>query len=383
MNCERIEELISARFDDDLPVEDRAAFDAHVAGCAMCAANWADYRAAVGVLRGSGAAATSPELHAATLAAVAQAGLTTGSRRRPWPLLLASIAGAAAALFFVWLVVGFGRGTDTGRDAERSIDVVVASDLVALRPGETRAVGGVVVSRSAAGLLSVRAEPVTPTIVEKIVEKIVEVPVERVVEKVVQVPVDRVVEVRVERGPLFAIDVTALAAALRDAGKVVGSGMLALAAAQGSSSSTQTTPTGAGAASLPTARLAAAPPAAPLPAPRGASLQVWRRDGRMTFEASGTLEELVPTLLCQLSTADTELQALIERQLAVIHEQAAADPAIRSALVAMPAPRVESTTDERSIFGGRRAPAAAEPPAVAWAAWWDANGGLITQSAGL
>ena len=62
MNCERIEELISARFDDDLPVEDRAAFDAHVAGCARCAANWADYRAAVGVLRGSVPAETSPEL---------------------------------------------------------------------------------------------------------------------------------------------------------------------------------------------------------------------------------------------------------------------------------------------------------------------------------
>jgi hypothetical protein len=373
MNCERIEELFSSHFDGQLAADERTTFDTHLAGCVRCAAGWSEYRAAVEALRRCGTATTSPELQAATLAAVAQAALAGERRWRPLPLVLATLAGAAAALWFAWLLLGFGRGADPGGAVERSLEVVVADARVVLPPGATRSVGGVVLSRSAAGLLSVRAESTAPTIVERIVERIVEKVVEVPVERVVEVPVERVVEVPVPRGPAFTIDLGPLAAALRNFSADLTSGLLAVAAAQR-------------AANPPTvAPHAAVVAAAPVPPslPRGASLQVWRQDGHLTLEAAGTLTELVPALLCQLSTADAELQGLIQRQLAAIHEQAAADPAIRGALADMPRPTAEPTPAAQSLFGGRRSHPDAGHPAAAWAAWWDANGSLITQSASL
>lgn len=377
MNCEHLEDLFSARFDGDLANHERDAFDAHMANCQTCNGAWAEFQSAVGTLRNVARSETTPELHAATLAAVAGAGpaVKPRPRRRTLQLLLAAFGGAAAAMLLAWLLFGFG--------GKQTLAIALDNTIVALQRGETHTAAGLVVSRSASGELSVRALPVAPVIIDRVVEVPVEVTVEVPVDRIVEVPV----EVEVTRVPLFTIDTSTWVAALGKAAKELGAGMHAMAAAnRAAAAARQTDPSQSG-SRPPTIEPRIAPSLAAATddasASNGASLRVRKVDGRMTLETSGTLEELVPALLAQLTTPDVELQSLIQRQLASIHELATADPSIRSQLAAMPNQRYESTDDEPELFGATKDPQPADPPAVAWAAWWHANATLIAQSPAL
>lgn len=377
MNCNHIDDLCSARFDGDLKDDERVAFDTHVAACASCRENWASFQSAVGMLRNVTPRETSKELHAATLAAVdgASAAGERPNEHRARPLLLATFGGAAAAMLVMWFVFGL---ETVARNDQQTTAIVMNQEIVSLQRGETHTSGGIEVTRSETGELSVQALPVAPEVVERIVkvpvERRVEVPVEVRVEVPVEVPVEVRVEVPVEvfRGPLVSIDTAPLAAALRSAGQGIGAGIQALANTNRVNRSEQRPPRRA-------PSLAQADPEPTPTANNRAALRVLRTDGRLTLETSGSIDELVPALLAQLTTPDAELQTLIERQLAAIHEQAAADPAISDDLTAMPDRIGEPVDDTASLFGRTRE-AEPEAPAVAWATWWRANGDLITQA---
>ncbi len=382
-NCEHIEDLFSDRFDGELTVRDQDTFDQHLAACASCNRNWLDYQEAVAMLGTSGGKETSPELHAATLAAVDAAMIPTRQGSRKKPLLLAAFLGAAAALLLAWLVVGVFRNN--------ALNITIDSEVVALQPGESRSQNGLLLSRSNSGQLTVRAEAAEPEVVEVPVEVRVEIPVERIVkvpvEVRVEVPVERIVEVivkepvyiEVDRGPWFTIDTSSLATALRDAGTRLGSGMEALAATRRAApKNIQRSPRIP--MRSPVAKTAR-PPRQPSYAP-GSALRVQRTDGRIQLQTSGPIEELVPTLLAQLETPDTELCSMIQRRLAAIHEEAAQDPNIRDQLADMPSGRA-IPTQERSLFGDPARPARTPAPAVAWAEWWNANSQLLVQVASL
>lgn len=382
-NCEHIEDLFSDRFDGALNARDQETFDKHLATCANCNGNWIEFQAAVGMLRTSGAGETSPELRAATLAAVATALAPARNPSRTKPLLLAAFLGAAAALLLAWLVVGIDAN---GTDSNRAPSITVDAEVVALQPGESRTQSGLRLSRSNSGQWTVRAETIEPKIVEVRVEvpveRIVEVPVETPVEVPVEVIVEVPVFVEVDRVPWFTVDTTQLAAALRDAGKQLGSGMEALATAHRSSPGPAV---GAPRNTVrsPVAQITRPPRQTQAPEARasGAALRVQRTGGRIQLETSGTIEDLVPTLLAQLETPDVELCSLIQRQLAAIHEEAARDPEIGDALADMPSGRVDTT--ERSMFGDPKRTERAAVPALAWAKWWHANSYLLTQVASL
>jgi len=374
MNCKHIDDLCSARFDGDLQDHEREAFDAHVANCASCRENWASFQSAVGMLRNVTPRETSKELHAATLAAVDGAVTATAPRNeyRTRPLLLATLAGAAAASLFMWLVFGFGGQPANDQQASA---IFMNQEIVSLQRGESHESGGIAISRSATGELSIQALPITP----QVVERIVKVPVEHRVEVPVEVRVEVPVEVPVEviRGPLWSVDTAPLAAALRTASHGIGAGMQALARTRRDNTSVVRPPRQA-----PQLAQTSPKPANPTLAPapnNGAALRVLRNDGRLTLETSGSMDELVPALLAQLTTPDLELQTLIERQLAAIHEQAAADPSISDDLASMPDRIGEPIDDAASLFGRTRE-ATPEAPAVAWAAWWRANSDLISQA---
>jgi hypothetical protein len=373
-NCEHIEDQFSDRFDGELSARDQESFNKHVADCTSCNANWLDYQEALSILATSGGRETSAELAAATIAAVDAASMPERHASQTKPLVLAALIGAAAALLIAWLAVGL-----TSTDA---LNITVDADVVALQPGESHSHGGVTLSRSNSGQLMVRAEDVEPKTVEVRVEvpvdRIVEVPVE--VKVPVEVPVEVIVKVPVEvqRGPWLTIDTSPLALAVREAGKQLGDSMVALAATRRA--------------------VLQAPPKSPIQPIRsplaktsrprsnsylaGSALRVRRIDDRIVLETSGTLDEVVPSLLAQLETPDTELCSMIQRRLATIHEEAAQDPNIRNELADMPSGNAVPV-HQPSLFGDPAQPTRAPAPAVAWTQWWNANSGLLTQVASL
>jgi anti-sigma factor RsiW len=391
-NCEHIEELFSQHFDGDLAPSEQAGFDAHVADCANCRASWHDYQSAVSALRASGHRETSNDLKVATLAAVEAAARQVQPAPRWLPLLIAAGIGAAAALLVVWLLpVSPKDEARADKSLQVAIDSGAASDShsMALLPGETRSVGDVTLTRSATGNLTVRTQPSKPTVEERIVRVPVDRPVDRIVEVRVEVPVERIVEVPVEvrRGPLWTIDTSALATALRVASAELSAGMLALLHAPRPSQSAQSGPKGRLQAREPVRSPVASVPTASdggidLDDTTGASLRVQRSNGVTHLETSGPLEELVPTLLAQLESDDTELCSMIGRRLAAIHEEAAMDQNIRDQLTAMPDDQVTPRSTIPSLFSGRVEESEPASPALAWATWWHANKALITQSVG-
>ena len=380
--CEHIEGLFSDRFDGELTAPEQATFDDHLASCPTCKASWLDYQATVGLLRASGHRKTSPELHAATLAAVAAAERLPLPTRRSLPLLVSALAGAAAALLFAWLLFG---NSDSG-----ALDVTVdGAQVVALQPGESKTSGSVTLWRSQSGQLSLRTAVVEPKYIERTVEVPVEVRVEVPVERIVEVPVETIVEVQVPapapppvevlRGPLFTVDTAPLANALHAVSEQFAASLLELRTANRSAPP-----------KLPTTQPARTPELAATGLASNAAsqdeppaLRVSRIDGRMQIQTSGTLEELVPTLLAQLNTPDAEVHAMIERRLVAIHQEAALDPFIGDSLAAMPESQNAPLASERSWFG-RRTPSQ-EPlsTTAAWSEWWQANRALITQTASL
>jgi hypothetical protein len=388
INCEHIEDLFSDRFDGELDARDQETFEKHLATCTSCNANWLAFQEAVSMLGQSGGRETSPELAAATLAAVDAASMPSRNASQTKPLLLAAFLGAAAALLIAWLVVGMSSGSmsfDSMR-SDRALNITVDSGVVALQPGESRSQNGLMLSRSDSGQLTVRAEEVEAKVVEVRVEvpvdRIVEVPVEVPVEVrvPVEVPVEVIVKVPVEvrRGPLFTFDTSPLASALREASKQLGASMEALAAARhADSKALQQSPIKPMRSPLANRQRPPREPRVP-----GSTLRVNRTDGRIQLETSGTIEELVPTLLAQLETPDTELCSMIQRRLAAIHEEAAQNPNIRDGLADMPSGNA-IPTQQPSLFGDPSRPARAPAPAVAWAQWWQANSQLLTQTASL
>ncbi|MGK0302174.1 MAG: hypothetical protein ACI89X_003056, partial [Planctomycetota bacterium] len=291
-NCEHIEDLFSDRFDGELSARDQESFDKHLVTCTSCNANWLEFQGAISMLGTSGGRETSPELAAATLAAVDAASVPARHASQAKPLVLAAFLGAAAALLIAWVVVGLNSDT--------ALNITVDSDVVALQPGESRSQGGLLISRSNSGQLTVRAEEIEP----KIVNVRVEVPVDRIV----KVPVEVIVEVPVvvARGPWLTIDTSPLALAIREAGKQLGSSMKALVATHRAAPQ-----------ALPKSPMQpmrsplakASRPARETGVPNGA-LRVKRVDDRILLETSGTIEELVPTLLAQLNTPDVELRSM-------------------------------------------------------------------------
>ena len=340
--CEHFEDQFSERFDGDLAAAEQQAFDSHVKSCASCQSNWRDYQAAVGMLRVSGHATTSEELVAATMLGVDAATLPVKQPTRTLPLLFAAFIGAAAALLLAWLLLD--------STANKQPDATV-------------------------------------------VERIVEVPVDRIVEVRVEVPVDRIVKVPVEvivqvpviveRGRLFAIDTSSLAMALGNASRELRTGMLALANASRAFSRPTAAPRPLQQPTVAHAERGSAQSEAANARPAASALRVNRTDDMLQLQTSGTIEELVPTLLAQLTTPDAELCSMIERRLTAIHEEALLDPDIGTSLAALPNPQDQRVLGGHALFGRSDATVEATSRAQLWAAWWQANSALISQSSSL
>jgi hypothetical protein len=366
MNCDQLEILFSERFDDALSATDRTAFESHLLDCSGCQAKWQEYREAVEILQTSGTTTTSSELLATTLAVVdADAKRTSAglAKRRLLGLLIASAAGAAAALFLGWLLL----------DANRNdlIEITLGSKQLRVQRGDHILESGVVIARSEDGKLLVHAEPASP----KIVERIVEVPVEVPVEVRVEVPVDRIVEIPVEtivrRGPLFTIETGGLAAALADASKQLSKGMQAIASARKSAPSRPELPI-----AIPPAQLAQTNIDMTAFA-SSATIRIERSDGRLRLETSGTIDEIVPALLDRLDTDDFDVCALIQNRLAEIHDDASDDPNIAASLASLPI--VDRTRNLSTDLLGRITESEPkDPDSALWREWWQANQELLT-----
>jgi len=339
MNCETAESLFSDLFDGQLQPAELAEFEAHIASCSACAANYAAFERATSALRQTAAAGPDANLAASMLAAVDRAvdsenqrsdddfrramTLVRGDaaradrRRRVAGRIGTLLAGAAAAVVFLQL----SRGTLSSQTVEviREQRVEVPVEVV--------------------------KEVRVPVEVEVIRE--VKVPVEVVKEVRVPVEVEVVREVEVPRGPWIAVDSQRVAAAVDQLGqriltasKTVATSLTENATLLADTSGRRVTP--------PIRRTL-------FDDYRGdATLEIREEDGRVKVRGNGPLGDFVPLLLTALEAPERLVADAAVARLTSIHGRLAGDPAT--------APKLTGTPPERSSTSAAR-----------WRAWWSRN----------
>jgi anti-sigma factor RsiW len=62
LTCQELVELVTDYFEDKLPPDQRARFEAHVAGCPGCEIHLEQMRTTIALTRAGGALGTRPEL---------------------------------------------------------------------------------------------------------------------------------------------------------------------------------------------------------------------------------------------------------------------------------------------------------------------------------
>ena len=104
---------------NELPAEERARVESHLAGCAACGAELERVKAHRALLQG--ARASTPQVRwddvGSRLRSAAAAHLERRAPRARWPWAIA-LAGACAALLVLWLAPGQSRLADEGAEAE-------------------------------------------------------------------------------------------------------------------------------------------------------------------------------------------------------------------------------------------------------------------------
>jgi anti-sigma factor RsiW len=136
VTCSQASELLTAFVDGELTAAEKAAVEAHLAGCAVCQAQVASLRAAIGTLAALPALEPSPAFEEAVLAALRP----TRTHRPHWArraAVLLVAGGAVAAALVVVPKLGL-RGASTSElamaaelDLLQNYEAVDASDAVA------------------------------------------------------------------------------------------------------------------------------------------------------------------------------------------------------------------------------------------------------------
>ncbi|MEZ5978790.1 MAG: zf-HC2 domain-containing protein [Planctomycetota bacterium] len=386
MKQDHVLDLLSARLDGELPSDDAARFDAHVAACDACRREYESFAAALAILQDE-PIAPAPREHVDAVMAAVLADRGEAARRRTFPpiLVLAShVAAAAVGAFVLFLVRGHDArlapptNGDDGRGAEMA-DAEHASDPNASAPAVT--------STSA---------PSTnvPEVVERFVPFPVTVRVARSERAPAAPPIDplRAADIESRRAlarsnERLARRADALAAALDAGGRALD--LLAVNASRAEERRRGAVATRRSRARRSVADLAddsRTPGTARRTPPRidrlcaattRGPVAVTRDGDRVVVATSGSTEEIVPALLAYLDDADPAVRAAVDRRLRGVARE-----------LGTPAPGAADPDDDAPWWRSQRARAAAEdgdepaalPDAEAWKAWWVRTRGQVAMN---